>query len=427
MWDGEEQNSDNARGGSHGSGSRYSKLFPLHLSRHHRDEITMTAIPAIGKGHSLSLPNPRTVTHDIEKTEPRVLHGYTMTKEVSFRAVCETIRQYAFVSSDLPVIVSLEIHAGAEQQQIMVDIMTEIWKGLLVAKSNQGSLKLPMLADLTRKILIKVKGAADETAEACLPQLDGLEPVKAQSKSKYQPTKTKGHENGKKNEVIEALSDLGVHMRSYHFKNLSSPEAVIPNHVFSLSEKQLMELHQDNGLSLFSHNRDFMMRAFPSGTRVSSSNLDPGYFWRKGVQMVALNWQTLDAGMMQNEGMFASGIGWVLKPKGYREPSKNNHDASTEFQTLALAGVKMDLSIEVLAAQLPSTEKAECYVKIECHVEMPDESSRVPTNSDNTRYDTPRRYKQQTQTRKGAEIDFGGELVRFRGISGFNEELNFLR
>ena len=30
--------------------------------------------------------------------EPRVLHGYTATKDVSFRAVCETIRDYAFAS-----------------------------------------------------------------------------------------------------------------------------------------------------------------------------------------------------------------------------------------------------------------------------------------------------------------------------------------
>lgn len=30
------------------------------------------------------------------KCEPRVLHGFTATKEVAFRTVCETIRQYAF-------------------------------------------------------------------------------------------------------------------------------------------------------------------------------------------------------------------------------------------------------------------------------------------------------------------------------------------
>lgn len=30
------------------------------------------------------------------KLEPRVLHGYTATKDVPFRTVCETIRQYAF-------------------------------------------------------------------------------------------------------------------------------------------------------------------------------------------------------------------------------------------------------------------------------------------------------------------------------------------
>lgn len=34
----------------------------------------------------------------VSKTEPRVLHGYTATKEISFRAVCATIRDYAFAT-----------------------------------------------------------------------------------------------------------------------------------------------------------------------------------------------------------------------------------------------------------------------------------------------------------------------------------------
>lgn len=33
------------------------------------------------------------------RAEPRVLHGYTLTKDTTFRAVCATIRDYAFVTS----------------------------------------------------------------------------------------------------------------------------------------------------------------------------------------------------------------------------------------------------------------------------------------------------------------------------------------
>jgi len=33
------------------------------------------------------------------------------------------------------------------------------------------------------------------------------------------------------------------------------------------------------------------MRVYPGLTRVTSNNFDPIVFWKKGVQMVALNWQ----------------------------------------------------------------------------------------------------------------------------------------
>lgn len=55
--------------------------------------------------------------------EPRVLQSYTLTKEITFRDVCETVKLDAFATSDLPLIVSLEVHCSPLQQGIMVDII----------------------------------------------------------------------------------------------------------------------------------------------------------------------------------------------------------------------------------------------------------------------------------------------------------------
>lgn len=259
--------------------------------------------------------------------EPRVLHGHTLTKEVSFRAVCEVIRDNAFVASDLPVIVSLEVHCCAEQQELMVEIMQETWEGLLVPVPEQGADCLPAPADLRRKILIKVKYVPP--GGGGVPALDSDSTVSrtvTQSSQGSQedmtpsgtpPSDAHGKKKKKKpSKVIEALSKLGIYTRGVSFKSLSQPEAGMPTHVFSLSEKAVVEVHEKSARQLFDHNRRFLMRAYPSGLRIGSSNLDPVVFWRKGLQIVALNWQKWDQGMMLNEGMFAGTGGYVLKPEG---------------------------------------------------------------------------------------------------------------
>jgi phosphatidylinositol phospholipase C, delta len=89
------------------------------------------------------------------KLEPRVLHGWTLTSEVPFRDVCKTIRETAFVTTNLPIIVSLEVHADLEQQETMVEIMKEEWGGLLVDEAHEScnpDERLPKLSDLLNKV-----------------------------------------------------------------------------------------------------------------------------------------------------------------------------------------------------------------------------------------------------------------------------------
>lgn len=206
-------------------------------------------------------------------------------------------------SSDLPVIASLEVHASSQQQEVMVEIMEDTWAGLMVQLDTSNCKVLPSPDSLRNKILVKVKAAplqstpdqlAAETAQIRIskPQTD----TSGSSDDEINSLRRKNTgPKAKKSSVIPALSAMGKYTRAFHFKDLNQPEALLPTHVFSLSEKKLMDVHAAPGPSIFSHNKDFLMRAYPSGTRLSSSNLDPDVFWRKGVQMVALNWQKFDA------------------------------------------------------------------------------------------------------------------------------------
>lgn len=339
--------------------------------------------------------------------------------------------------SDLPVIVSLEVHASAEQQEIMVEIIHETWAGMLVTLDGESVQKLPSPEELRRKILVKVKYVAPKVED---------DPTKALELS-HPPTRSSSISSGiedqgvpkvdgegkQKSSIIQSLSALGVFLRSYHFKGLSAPEAVIPTHVFSLSEKKLMEVHESHGPTLFSHNRNFMMRAFPSGMRVSSSNLDPSVFWRKGVQIVALNWQKLDEGMMLNHGMFDGSDGWVLKPQAYRSaPHDPVTRVSDESQADAVAHKTLSLSIEIFAGQdipLPTgdskTSGFHPYVKCELHVEKPSERSGAPIEGGGKSKEGE--YKQRSKSSRGIQPDFGGERLEFLKIPAVVEELTFLR
>ncbi|KAK3208620.1 hypothetical protein GRF29_77g1375644 [Pseudopithomyces chartarum] len=375
------------------------------------------------------------------RAEPRVLHGYTLTKEMTFRDVCATIRDYAFVSSNLPLIVSLEVHTSPEQQEVMVELMTEYWRGMLVdlpldPSQSSEDIKLPTLKDLENKILVKVKRVSQKPVTPAakptpLQAPSGLNPAQSNQSNQSDNTSDSSDDVAEKPaapkpKVIEALSKLGVYFGGYHYKGLNVPEANIPTHVFSLSENTLMEVHETSPAALFKHNKHFFMRAYPKGLRVTSSNLNPAVFWRQGVQIVALNWQRWDGGMMQNEAMFAGTAGWVLKPEGYRSTSSGNTSKD------AVPHHNLDLSIEFLAGQnipLPPEEDDpkdfKPYVKVELHVEKPEEGQGEPIPGGGT--SNKGDFKKKTKTQKTPNPDFGREIIEFKSVTGVTDELTFVR
>ncbi|KZM25605.1 phosphatidylinositol phospholipase C [Ascochyta rabiei] len=374
------------------------------------------------------------------RAEPKVYHGYTLTSEMTFREVCATIRDYAFAASNLPLIVSLEVHASPEQQEIMVELMTEYWRNMLVdlpldPSQTAETTSLPTLKELECKILVKVKRghtkptaapANPTTLQAPAPELQKTTSADSVVSSASDDELPDGQKKPPKTKVIESLARLGVYCGGYSYKSLAAPEASIPTHVFSLSEKTLMEVHETDPEALFHHNKHFFMRAYPKGLRINSGNLNPSVFWRAGVQIVALNWQRWDGGMMQNEAMFAGTGGWVLKPEGYRSIS----EAAT--QKHAIAHHSLDLSIEFLAGQnipLPPEEDKPSdfkpYIKVELHVEKFEEREAQPIPGDGR--GSKAEYKKKTRTYRTTDPDFGREVVSFNGVYGVTEELTFVR
>ena len=89
---------------------------------------------------------------------PLIYHGHTLTSKIKFRDVIETIREHAFVTSDYPVILSIEDHCSLLQQRIMATQFQEVFGDMLIsAPLDKSETKLPSPAQLKRKILLKHK------------------------------------------------------------------------------------------------------------------------------------------------------------------------------------------------------------------------------------------------------------------------------
>lgn len=359
--------------------------------------------------HSGSVPAPNSsepppLKHQASSFEPRVLHGYTLTREVSFRDVCQAIREDAFTASDLPLIISLEVHCKPAQQQVMVDIMKEAFAGYLAAEDPDAKV-LPSPLDLKHKILIKVKHVPPTAVGVTTDHDDDEE-----EDDRHPPNEAKKPKKSSK--IIPELSALGIYTRAVSFKAWTQPEATLPTHIFSLAETKYLDFRNTHADALFEHNRGYLLRAYPSGLRIGSSNFNPAPFWASGAQIVALNWQQTDEGTMLNEGMFADTAGYVLKPALYLPGAPSTRHTKT-----------LKLRVTVLAAQnipLPKGDKSDKgfhpYVKVEVHVDGSEKAHQGESE-----------HKIRSNTHKGSTVDFEAQELAFDDIPGVVEELSFVR
>lgn len=284
---------------------------------------------------------------------PIVCHGRAFTSSVDFKDVVTTIRKYGFITSPYPLILSLEVRCNAENQLKMVDILKNCLDEYLVTEPLMtNALTLPSPNELKHRILIKVKSAsrssststkgfsssASSTATATDTQSSSTDTFGSTTASGYSDTDTNANSQSarqrKKDQptkIIKPLADLGVYLSGVKFRNFSLPVSKTVNHCFSLSERVANSMLRDPEKvgQLDKHNRRFLMRVYPSGYRVTSKNFDPIPYWRHGVQMVALNWQTNDIGFQLNEALFYPSIGYVHKPSSLLTTAAKMHQQSS--------------------------------------------------------------------------------------------------
>lgn len=93
---------------------------------------------------------------------PVIYHGHTLTTKIPFKDVVEAINRSAFVTSDMPVILSIENHCSLPQQRKMAEIFKMVFAERLVARflfesDFSDDPHLPSPLQLRGKILLKNK------------------------------------------------------------------------------------------------------------------------------------------------------------------------------------------------------------------------------------------------------------------------------
>ncbi|KAH8598270.1 putative 1-phosphatidylinositol-4,5-bisphosphate phosphodiesterase 1 [Bisporella sp. PMI_857] len=363
--------------------------------------------------------------------QPVVMHGRTLTTQVSFADVMSTISKYAFVKSPYPLWISLEVHCNSEQQAIMAQIIKDTCGSRLVTEPlDPSSEQLPTPSQLLHRILIKVKmprqveGFAsskqtvgrsrgnsinspyirptvlDNTmiSPGLLPPAPYLPKTTFSARNQIKNSGSEGHDSlssspsdsesmtedpkrkHRTSTIVKVLGELGVYAAGLKFTAFDTPDAKKYNHIFSFMESTFDKNGRtpEDKRAMNRHNMRYLMRVYPNGWRVASTNFDPLKYWRRGVQMVALNWQTYDLGMQMNDAMFAGGTdqsGYVLKPSELREIKM----MTTVPEEAGAGHIKrerknVNFSIEIISAQqlmrprgVASNRSVDTYVEVEVY------------------------------------------------------------
>ena len=356
---------------------------------------------------------------------PVVKHGRILTSSVLFSDCISVISRYAFSSSDYPLIISLEVHCNPEQQQAMVDIMVKDFGERLVTRVlKRNSPRLPSPQELRQRILIKVKAGlhpeaaldspissrqrsasspwsppqvldnsnipqgpplstspsvspSDVSSASWLAGRGSMTATSISSATEDSDGASRRPASTRKSKLIGSLGDLGIYTQGIKFTNFDTNETKAYNHVVSVAERRFESLCQDRKTEdqLEVHNINHLMRIYPSSYRVKSSNPDPLKFWRRGVQMMALNWQTYDLGMQLNDAMFACGTdrtGYVLKPSELRNSTADDSDSNitlTENSKKQRKRIKFSVD-RVSAQQIPRPRGISPEVILDPYIEI---------------------------------------------------------
>ncbi|XP_026325730.1 1-phosphatidylinositol 4,5-bisphosphate phosphodiesterase epsilon-1-like [Hyposmocoma kahamanoa] len=174
----------------------------------------------------------------------------------------------------------------------------------------------------------------------------GLNPLSPRSSLKQPSSHKDGSAPCSSFESSESSDSTGTQLAQQSLtargRCLNAPAAHHPCYrCSSLNEAIAKKICRKHPMALVAHTETQLVRTYPAGLRIDSSNFDPVTFWSCGVQLVALNYQTEDAAMAVNAAMYESNgcVGIVRKPRVMWSPEHIAYRRSPTNQPLNMASL----------------------------------------------------------------------------------------
>ncbi|ESW13760.1 hypothetical protein PHAVU_008G224000 [Phaseolus vulgaris] len=312
-----------------------------------------------------------------------VLHGRTLTAPVELIRCLRSIKEHAFVASEYPVVITLEDHLTPDLQAKVAEMVTNTFGDILFTPNTESVKEFPSPESLKRRIIISTKppkeyleakekdkgddsqqlkekgdvslrrkgSSEDEAWGKEVPSLKGgtIEDYKDNNEDEDLNDEEEFDESDKlpnNNEAPEYRRLIAIHAGKPK-GGLEECLKVDPDKVrrLSLSEQQLEKAAINHGKQIVRFTQRNILRVYPKGTRIDSSNYNPLIGWMHGAQMVAFNMQGHGRSLWLMQGMFRAngGCGYVKKPEFLLETGPDNE----VFDPKAKLPVKTILKVTV--------------------------------------------------------------------------------
>ncbi|GMH12713.1 hypothetical protein Nepgr_014554 [Nepenthes gracilis] len=252
-------------------------------------------------------PNPK-------RDDVVVCHGGTLTSSVELIKCLEAIKENAFYASEYPVIITFEDHLDPKLQAKVAQMVHQTFGDMLFLPKSEFLQELPGPEFTKKKILISTK----------LPK-GSLDSTTAKESEQKQNEFDEDEDEEIATPEYKSLIAIPSEKLKHGVKALTTvdPHKV---HRLALSELQLENAIKTHGTDIVRFTQQNLLRVYPKGTRISSSNYNPVEGWTYGIQMAAVNMQGYDKHLWITHGRFRAngGCGYVKKPDFLLNVGPNN-------------------------------------------------------------------------------------------------------